>query len=252
MKEIITLNGEVFENNLILRTLMYGEGVFETFRYKGAFPSRINEHYRRMVEGAKLLGIPVVSQEDFLYYIQKTVNKTNKEDLYVKAILLSQGNLDYSLLPYKANLLVIIRPFSPLKKNKINLTKAPFRVHSSNPLLRIKTTNFAEKLLAKRYAKDKGYDDAVFLNENGEITEATSANIFWIKGKFLYTPSIDCGLLPGITRQAVITEAKKEGFTVVEGRFYLDDIRDSDFIFVTNSLNGIIRVGKFDLFMEDD
>ncbi|WP_456383724.1 aminotransferase class IV [Persephonella sp.] len=250
MKEIITVNGKIFEDRSVLRTLMYGEGVFETFRYNGGYPSRIKNHYRRMVEGAGVLGIPPVTEEDFFYYIDETVKQCKEKDLYVKAILLSEGNLDYPLLPYGSKLMVVVRPFRPFSKDRISLTVAPFRVHSSNPLLRIKTTNFAEKVLAKRYARENGFDDAVFLNENGEVTETTSANIFWVKGKFLYTPSVDCGLLPGITREVVIKEARKEGFTVVEGRFYLEELKDADIIFVTNALNGIIRVGKFDLLAE--
>ncbi|SNZ03510.1 4-amino-4-deoxychorismate lyase [Persephonella hydrogeniphila] len=252
MNEIITVNGELFDDRRCLRTLMYGEGVFETFRYNNGYPSKIKNHYRRMVEGAKLLGLKEISEEDFLYYVDKTVEKSEEKDLYIKVILLSEGNTEYPLLPYKTNVMVIAKPYRPFPKERISLTVAPFRVHSSNPLLRIKTTNFAEKVIAKRYAKEKGYDDAVFLNENGEITETTSANIFWIKGKIMYTPSVDCGLLPGITREAVIFEARKQGFTVVEGRFYLEDIKDADLIFVTNALNGIIRVGKFDLFAQEE
>jgi len=250
MKEIITINGQDFNDRSFLRTLMYGEGVFETFRYNGEYPSRIKNHYRRMVEGARILGIPPITEEDFFYYINETVKQSPEKDLYVKAILLSEGNLDYPLLPYSSKLMVVVRPFRPFPKEKISLTIAPFRVHSSNPLLRVKTTNFAEKVLTKRYAKDNGFDDAVFLNENGEVTETTSANIFWVKGKFLHTPSVDCGLLPGITREVVIKEARKEGFTVVEGRFYLEELKEADIIFVTNALNGIIKVGKFDLLAE--
>ncbi|WP_457639859.1 aminotransferase class IV [Persephonella sp.] len=252
MEELITLNGEDVKEKNILRTLMYGEGVFETFRYNGGYPSRIEKHYKRLVEGAKLLGIPTVSKDDFFYYIDQTVNKCRETDLYVKTVLISEGNLDYSLIPYGSKLMVVVRPFRQTGKKKISLTVAPFKVHSSNPLLRIKTTNFAEKVIAKRYAKEKGFDDAVFLNENGEVTETTSANIFWVKGKFLYTPSVDCGLLPGITREAVIQEAQKEGFTVVEGRFYLEELKGADLIFVTNALNGIIRVGKFDFLAQEE
>ncbi len=251
MREVITINGEKFEGKQFLRTLMYGEGVFETFRFNGKLPDRIEKHYERLNRGAELLSIPQVSKEDFLYYIEKTVAQCESRDLYVKTILVSEGNFDFPLIPYKSNLIVVIRPFKERKNRKISLTVAPFSVHSSNPLLKIKTTNFAEKLIANRYAKEKGYDDALFLNEKGEITETTTANIFWVKGRFMYTPSVDCGLLSGITREAIMQEARKEGFTVVEGRFYLEDIKNADLIFVTNALNGIIRVGKIDFFNQE-
>ena len=252
MDQVVLINGEMFEDRRFIRTLMYGEGVFETFRFNGDLPSRIKKHYSRLIEGAKLLRIPEITYDDFVYHIRQAVEKLDQKDLYVKVILLSEGNLDYPLLPYRSNIMVVVKPFKPISKEKISITLAPFKVHSSNPLIKVKTTNFAEKVFAKRYAKDKGYDDAVFLNENGEITETTSSNIFWIKGRFMYTPSVDCGLLPGITRETVILEARKQGFNVVEGRFHLDDIKDADLIFVTNALNGIIKVGKFDFVNQED
>jgi len=250
-KVIKTLNGEpITEEMRPLRTTLYGEGVFETFRYKGRLPRTIEKHYQRLKKGAETLNIPLISQEDFIEYIEETLNLAEKEglgeDLYIKAILLSEGGEYYALVPYKSYLLVMVKPFKP-QKTEIRLTLAPFRVHSTDPLLRIKSTSFTRNILAKRYALENGYDDAVFLNENGEVTETTSANIFWIKGNTLYTPAPECGLLEGITRELVIKKAKEQGFNVVEGRFKVNELANADYIFVTNSLNGIIKVKKFDI-----
>ncbi len=244
---VITLNGEKFEKIDFLRSLMYGEGVFETFRYNGKLSKYIDYHYKRLSEGAKFLNIPSVTKEDFLYYVEKTVSFCEEEDLYIKTILLPEGNMYYPLLPYKSHLLVIAKPFKNTMKKEVSLTVSPFRVNSQDPLLRYKTTNFLRNIVAKRFALEKGFDDAIFLNENGEITETTSANIFWIKGKYMFTPSVECGLLPGVTRKAVIQEAPKQGFIVVEGRFTLEDLKKADYIFLTNSLNGIIKVSKLDI-----
>ncbi|RUM46276.1 MAG: aminodeoxychorismate lyase [Hydrogenothermus sp.] len=247
MKEVITLNGKNFLNKKVLRTLMYGEGVFETFRYKGKLPRFIDKHYQRLIEGAKLLKIPAITKDDFIYYIEETVKKfEDTSDLYIKTILVSEGNSYFPIIPEGSNLLIIAKPFKPIDKKEVDLIIAPFRVHSSDPLLRIKSTNFARNIIAKRYALESGYFDALFLNENDEITETSSANIFWIKGKYLYTPSLDCGLLNGITRQFIIKKAPSEGFTVIEGRFTLKDLQNADRIFITNSLNGIVRVRKID------
>jgi 4-amino-4-deoxychorismate lyase len=244
MGEIITLNGKRFLNKKILRTLIYGEGVFETFRYNSKLPLLIKNHYERLIKGAKLLKIPKITYEDYLRYIEETVKQSDEKDLYVKTILTSEGNTYFPLQPESSNLLVIVKPYSPIKEEKVKLTVAPFKVHSSDPLLRIKSTNYARNIIAKRYAFEKGCFDAIFLNENNEVTETSSANIFWIKGKYLYTPSVSCGLLEGITRKYVIEKAKKEGFIVIEGRFYLNDVKNADIIFLTNSLNGIIRVSS--------
>ncbi len=242
MEEIITLDGKQFLNKKILRTLMYGEGVFETFRYNKKLPKYIKEHHKRLINGAKVLNIPPIDFDTYINYINNTVLKHKNKDLYIKTILVSAGNLYFASKPEKSHLLVIAKDYIPLEKKEIILTVAPFKRHSSNPLVKIKSTNYALNVLAKRFAEEKGCDDAIFLNENNEITETTTANIFWVKGKYLYTPSIDCGLLDGITRKIILQEAKKEGFTVVEGRFFIKDLKSAHYIFITNALHGIIKV----------
>jgi 4-amino-4-deoxychorismate lyase len=250
-KVIKTLDGELMTDEIRpLRTTLYGEGVFETFRYKGRLPKTIEKHYNRLKKGAECLSIPIISLEDYIEYIEESLDIAEKEnlgeDLYIKTVLLSEGGDYYALVPYKSHLLVIIKPYKQ-PKSEISLTIAPFRVHSSDPLLRIKSTNFERNVLAKRYAVQNGYDDAIFLNERGEITETTSANIYWIKGNTLYTPAVECGLLEGITREVILKQAKEQGFNVVEGRFGLRDLANADYIFVSNALNGIIKVKKFDI-----
>ena len=251
LKVVKTLNGELMEDKKRpLRTTLYGEGIFETFRYNGRLPKSITKHYERLSKGADLLSIPRISLEDYIYYIEQSLDIADKnnlgKDLYVKTVLLSEGGDYYPLKPYKSHLLTIIKPYKEPKK-EIVLTVSPYKVNSSNPLLRFKTTNYMLNVLAKRYAIEKGCDDVILLNENNEITETTSANIFWIKNTVLYTPSLECGLVEGITRETILKNAKNVGLEVKEGRYHLKDLLDADYIFVSNSLNGIIKVKKIDI-----
>ncbi|NPA51640.1 MAG: aminotransferase class IV [Aquificae bacterium] len=242
MEEVITLDGKQFLNKKILRGLMYGEGVFETFRYKNKLPNYIQHHHKRLINGAKILNIPPIPIEDYINQINNTVLKHKNKDLYIKTILIGSGDTYLASKPQKSHLLIIAKDYIPPEKKEITLTIAPFKRHSSNPLVKVKSINYESNILAKRYAQEKGFDDAIFLNENNEITETTTANIFWVKGKYLYTPSIDCGLLDGITRKIILQEARKEGFTVVEGRFFIKDLKNAHYIFTTNALHGIIKV----------
>ena len=251
LKIIKTLNGELMEDKKRpLRTTLYGEGIFETFRYNGRLPKSITEHYERLSKGADLLSIPRISLEDYIYYIEQSLDLAEENnlgnDLYIKTVLLSEGGDYYPLKPYKSHLLTIIKPYKEPKK-EIVLTVSPYKVNSSNPLLRFKTTNYMLNVLAKRYAIEKGCDDAILLNENDEITETTSANIFWIKGNTLYTPALECGLVEGITRKKILSKAREVGFETVEGRYRLKELLEADYIFVSNSLNGIIKVKKIDI-----
>lgn len=239
--EKFIINGKEVSDITYIRGLMYGEGVFETLRYRGKLPKALEDHYNRLIRGLKLLKIPVITLEDFVDSITNAVKEFQEKDLYIKVVVFGEGSAYYPLQPYKANILVVVKPYKPVEEN-INLTVSPYRVHSSDPLLKIKSTNYLRNILVKRFARENGYFDAIFLNENGEVTETSSANIYWIKGKYFYTPSLDCGVLEGISRKAVLENAKKEGFVVVEGRFSLKDLKNADMVLISNSLHGLMRV----------
>lgn len=240
------LNGEDVNEFKEARSIMYGEGVFETLRYNGKMPKRIELHYRRLLKGLEFLKIPKITYEDFLYFIDKAVGSFDEKDLYVKVVVFGEGVGYYPVVPSKSNVMVVVKPYKPIQEEVV-LTVSPYRVHSSDPLLRIKSTNYLRNILIKRDARERGYFDGIILNENGEITETSSANIYWIKGKYLYTPSLDCGVLEGISRGVVLDNAKKEGFVVVEGRFGLSELKKADFVFISNSLHGIVRVSRVDI-----
>lgn len=239
------LNGQPFNDLSLLRPLMYGEGVFETFRYKEKLPKYIDYHYKRLIKGASFLKIPPITKEDYLYYINQAVNSIEDKDLYVKTILLSEGNSYYPLQPYKSNLLVVVKPYKAIN-TPITLTISPYKVHSKDPLLKIKSTNYLRNILVKRYAQEKGFFDAIILNEDDCITETSSANIFWIKGRYLYTPSLECGVLEGISRKKILEEGKNQGFVVIEGEFNLKDLKGANLIFLSNALHGIMKVESID------
>lgn len=243
--EKFVINAQDISDKTFLRGVMYGEGVFETFRYRGKLPRYIDEHYNRLLKGLKLLGIPIITKEDFLNSIELAV-KDAGEDLYVKLVVFGEGLSYYPLKSYKANILTVVKPFKPIEED-IVLTVSPYRVHSLDPLLGIKSTNYLRNILIKRYARENGYFDAVILNENSEITETSSANIYWIKGRYLYTPSLSCGVLEGISRKVVLQNAKKEGFIVVEGCFGVKELKKADMIFISNSLHGVMRVKGVDI-----
>ena len=108
----------------------------------------------------------------------------------------------------------------------------------------IKSTSQLHLVLAKREAVKRGWFEGILLNNRGELTEGTTTNLFWTKGKTLYTPSLDCGLLNGITRQWLIQQTRQKGWKIVEGRFRPKDWFRADSSFLTNSGWGIVPIGQ--------
>jgi 4-amino-4-deoxychorismate lyase len=112
--------------------------------------------------------------------------------------------------------------------------------------LSVKTTSRAESLIGRREARSMGFDEGIFLNERGHVTEGCTTNVFWIKGEVMFTPHPRCGLLPGIVRGAVISLAPRIGLHLEECEAPLQELLSADEIFLTNSVIGAARVIEVD------
>ena len=166
-------------------------------------------------------------------------------DAYVKIGLLSEGSPSFYKEPSGGSLLVVVRPYEPPKES-IRAKVSSYRRSSSSPILRIKSLNYLENILAKREALAAGYDEAIFLNELSELAEGTATNIFFMKGKVIYTPSVECGLLAGIIRSVILECSREFGFELREGRYRLEDLKDTEGVFLTNSLIGAVPICSID------
>jgi branched-subunit amino acid aminotransferase/4-amino-4-deoxychorismate lyase len=103
-----------------------------------------------------------------------------------------------------------------------------------------------DHVLSWEEAQKREFDEAVMLNERGEIVCATMANIFWVKEGVVQTPTLSCGTYPGVTRANVIELAHKLFIPIVEGVYELSDLTEADEIFLTSSSLGIGIVTTFD------
>ena len=110
----------------------------------------------------------------------------------------------------------------------------------------MKSLNYLDHVLSWEEAQSRDFDEAVMLNERGEIVSATLANIFWSKDGTIHTPSLSSGAIAGITRELVIDIASKHFIPLVEGVYEMSDLTDADEIFVTSSGLGIAPVTTFD------
>jgi 4-amino-4-deoxychorismate lyase len=243
MKEYISLNGEPIPDKLPIRSLFYGEGVFETFRLRSSLPVLWERHLSRMRRGAEFLGIPFLGPKRIGKLVEAAVSESGIPDAYVKICLLSGGSTLFHEIPGNSSLLIVLRGYRP-PKTPIKAFVSNFSRSSSSPILSIKSLNYLENIIARREAIRLGFDEAIFLNERGEITEGCTSNIFWLKEGVLFTPSLECGLLPGVIRGAVIELAVNFGIEVVEGRFDLGTLLSAQVAFFSNSLAGVVPASR--------
>lgn len=126
---------------------------------------------------------------------------------------------------------------------------------AADPLLRagspwllpgVKTTSYAVNMAARRAAKAKGADDAVFVGLGGELLEAPTANLWWRSGTVLYTPALELGILAGITRVSLMELAGPAGYRVVEGVFSADDLVGAEEAFLSSTVAEVMPVVEVD------
>ena len=206
----------------------FGQGVFETILWLDK-PVFLKEHIERLKEGMDKIGLDSLEEEKELLNFIDSLKIRNK----AFKIMVTPLNIviKVSEIPYKKE---------DYKKGR-NLKISKVLRNSTSLLSYIKSSCYIENIIEKRKAVAEGFDDVLFFNEKGLLSETSCANIFLVKNNRILTPKIENGLLRGIIRTWVI-----DNFSVEEGDIFYKDLMEADEVFVTNSLMGIMRVNKIE------
>ncbi|VAX21239.1 Aminodeoxychorismate lyase, partial [hydrothermal vent metagenome] len=144
--------------------------------------------------------------------------------------------------------IITVKPYLPdEQKQKNGITVVPvtdIRKDPKSPFANVKSTSALDKIYAIESAKRNNADEALLMSVDGHLASLASANLFWVKGSALHTPSLDCGILAGVTRGSILKLASGSGLEVVEGQYAPDVLKEADEVFVTNSLIEIQTVKK--------
>lgn len=161
-------------------------------------------------------------------------------------ITLSAGNKNKGILPtlsfsFRKNNYT----FEKIEKG-CNLHLSEVKKSENSIILRHKTSNYLENYFLLQTAIGNGFDDVLFTNSKGQITETSKCNIFFVKNGTLYTPNLSCGLLHGIIRSWLIDRANACGIKCIIGNFNTENLLDADEVFLTNSAMGIMHTRSID------
>ncbi|MFH1361011.1 MAG: aminotransferase class IV [Candidatus Omnitrophota bacterium] len=213
--------------------LLTGRGVFETMRAYNGSIFAFHEHCRRLFEGLRKLNIEApCSQEKMQGYLYCAL-RSNK---------LKNGRLRLTIWQSKQGprMSVIATEYHPFSKTKyregFKTVVSSLRRDERHLSCDVKSIEYLPLFIERRKAKTKGKDEAILLNRKGYICEGSYTNIFLIKDKILYTPSLACGCLKGITRQFVLKIAKETHLPCKEMQILLNQLLGADEAFLTNSL----------------
>ena len=234
--------------------LLYGDGVFEGIRLYGGNVFRLDEHLERFENSAKaiLLDMPL-TRAQWSEAICDTCRANGLTDGYIRAVV-TRGVGDLGLAPWlcaKPSYFVIASRISLYPKEHYEnglaiVTVATRRIGPASLPATIKSLNYLNNILAKMEAKQAGALEAIMLNDQGYVAEATADNVFIVHKGELLTPSSSQGALKGVTRGTIIDIARALGIPLREADLTRYDLWCSDECFLTGSGAEVIPVVKLD------
>ncbi|MDD4933217.1 MAG: aminotransferase class IV [Methylacidiphilaceae bacterium] len=202
------------------RAFFPGFGVFETLRVEKGLPQFVEEHWRTLGEAADALGL------------------VRKVDFRTRALHLPPGGTGrWRWVVTWEDQWESFAAEKPSARPAFSLEPAPQRVGSENWDARFKTLSYLTRWQARRSV---AADEALLCNERGEIASGACSNLFWVRGKSIYTPAREAGCRAGVVRGWVLARAR-----VVEGRFPLAALEEAEEIFLTNSWIGVMPVHRY-------
>lgn len=236
------------------RSFLFGDSAYETIRTYGGKPFALDRHLARLrgtLSGMRLR--IAASDAEITRRIEDTIAATGNPECYVRVVV-SRGVGAFGLqagIDTPGVVYVIVRPYEALSETaysagvSVVLAKTR-RNHRSALDPALKTGNYLNNLLAMIEAKDAGADDALLLNHEGFITEATTSNVFLATGDVLVTPPLTAGILEGVTRHYALDAARAAGLRVEERDVSPAELRAADELFLTSTLKEVLPVRTLD------
>jgi len=223
-----------------------GDGVFETAKIDRGQPFALSRHHARLQRSAAGLGLPPVD----LAFVAKGI------DAVLEGEPIDFGRLRYSVTggvgPLgsdrgEADLTYVVLAGPQARPPASGaLTVVPWTRNERSPVAGLKTTSYAENVVALARAKQVGAIEAVFGNTRGELCECTGSNVFVVLDGEVLTPPTDSGLLAGITRELVLEWAVDAGVTIRETPLPLGILDTADEVFITSSTKDVLPIHAVD------
>ena len=234
--------------------LLYGDGVFEGIRSYDGRAFRLEAHIDRLFASARAIHLLIpLAREELAEAIVETLRANGLRDAYIRLVV-TRGAGSLGLDPSRTSdpQVIIITDSITLYPDELYehglkiVTSGTIRNHPAALNPRIKSLNYLNNILAKIEGINAGCLEALMLNHQGHVAECTGDNIFTVHDGAVHTPSIDSGILEGITRQAVIDLAREAGLSVVERIMDRHDVYTADECFLTGTAAEVIPVIECD------
>lgn len=232
------------------RGFLYGDGLFETMRTYHGEIFLLDRHIKRLYQSAEIIGLNLhLSQEEMRKACLKTLSANNFPESKVRITVsrgISKGKLNFSQ-DDRPTLVIIVKPLEPYPKDMYeNGVKIITFKDIRGNLCYLKSLNYLPNILVKNKVEKDGALEAIFINNEGFVSEGTITNIFIYLDGMLITPPLSKKILPGITRNCVLRMAKELEIKYVEEAFLTDELFQAQEVFLTSTIMEIMPVVRVD------
>jgi 4-amino-4-deoxychorismate lyase len=225
--------------------LLRGRAAFETLRVYGGRPFRLEAHLDRLLASAASIGLPVLGRDELSRLASLVLGHVGTEDAVLRLVWTAgpEGGPASGLA-----LLSAVPAWIEEVRRRGSRVVSLLGVRAAVPWLLpgVKSTSYAVNMAAEAEAKNRGADDAIFVDAEGIVLEGTVTNVWWREGDTLHTPSLDLGILAGVTRAAVLDLASGCGYQVQEGVYPLTELIRADEVFTSSSVREVMPVVDVD------
>lgn len=222
---------------------LYGKGIFTTIAFRNGKLLFWEKHWRRIIRNAEASGIDLTeyTEAEVLSQTADAISASRLADGRVRLTFADEAagpHWPAAVASGSTDLDILVGGTRSVT-GPLRLGLSPYLANSTSPLAGVKSCNYLENILAIDEAKSRGFQEAVRLNESGHITGGSMANIFWLKGEELFTPSLSTGCLPGTTREFVL-----ENLDCAEVEAELKDLNYADAVYLTSAGLGVAAVDE--------
>jgi branched-chain amino acid aminotransferase len=239
------------------RGFLYGDSVYEVlWWHRGVLVQRQDHFDRLRASGERTYLLVPFSDEELLRAVDETVAAAGVEadgDAYVRLIVTRGGGplgLELSATPHPSLIVIVAPAHRPDADTFERGVRVAVGGRRRNPRLaldpRAKTGNYLNNVLALHEARLAGADEAIMLNERGDVAEATTANVYLVSEGRLVTPPLEAGILMGTTRSRILALCRSHGIEATEAIVPRDALHAADEIFLSSSVKGIRPVTSVD------
>ncbi|MGA0899612.1 MAG: aminotransferase class IV [Luteolibacter sp.] len=220
------------------RGLLHGLGLFETLLAVDGQPMHVNRHLSRLSNGIQRLGWKM-PRHDLLMAMCELLEQNQLQQGRARlrlGLTAGSGPIDDLTIGENACCWISAAALAPVAKS-LKLGISPWRKNEHSALRGLKCASYCENLMALDWARTQGLHEVIFLNTEGYLCEAATANLFLVKNGTLFTPCLESGCLPGVTRELVLEIA---GEIALEKPLCLDDLEAADECFLTSATRGVM------------